>query len=278
MGKRHLNHFLFVCGLGIAVFVLTSIFRSPDPPLGEIHSLDHWQFADSPSGYPVNVTQSSPGYVPEFDHRFILLDAFERYRLPEIKVMEMPMGAENGSLTYNAQSFGEDNPQRGGRHTGDDINGIGGRNSDQGDPVFAIANGEVLYAGLPAPGWGNTVIVGHRLEDGRVLQSMYSHLERIDVARGALLARGEKVGTVGTASGRYLAHLHFEVRESDTIDLGAGYTRFDSNRMNPTKTVRDFARVDGDRLGVSPLAVATDISWEGNLILENAHLLPDTRE
>ena len=172
MDRRRFNHLALVLSLGVAVFVLVSIFRSPPPPLGEIQSLDSWQAADAAPGFPVGVTETSEGYVPSFDHRFVLLDAFERFRIPRALHLQSPMGSESGALTYNAQPFGSDNPARGGRHTGDDLNGIGGMNTDLGDPVFAVGNGEVLYAGEPSPGWGQTVIVAHRMPDGRLLHSM----------------------------------------------------------------------------------------------------------
>lgn len=276
--RRHINHFLFVAFFLVAAFVVVSIFRSPGPPLGKIHSLKDWQSADAPIGYPVGVTEESEGYVPEFDHRFVLLDSFERYLMPETTYFESPMGSEAGALTYNAQPFGSDNPARGGKHTGDDLNGIGGMNTDLADPVFAVANGRVLYAGEPSPGWGNTVIVGHRMPDGRVLQSMYSHLHRISVPKGATVARGQKLGTVGTAGGRYPAHLHFEMRESDSIDIGAGYTRFKNNYLDPVATVETNRQGDSSALALSPLVVLNDVRWEGNLILKDAHLLPDLEE
>ena len=281
MNRRHLNHFLLVASLVLAVFVITSIFTTPDPVGREIHSLESWQLADTPAGFPRGVGEDTKGSIPGFDHRFILLDAFERFEIPQARRLSAPMGSEVAGLTYNAQRFGEDNPGRGGAHTGDDLNGIGGMNSDLGDPVFAAGSGRVLYAGLPSPGWGNTVILGHRLPDGRNLHSMYAHLDRIDVIAGALVGRGDVIGTVGTAGGRYPAHLHFEIRESDSIDLGAGYTRFETNHLDPAGTVAAYQVQDPTRLSVSPLTVVRKAALEENfnqLILENAHLLPELRE
>ena len=128
------------------------------------------------------------------------------------------MGSEHAALTYNAQPFLVS------RHLGDDLNGIGGQDSDLGDPVYAVADGHVGYAGWASPGWGNVVAVVHRApRDGRVIQSFYGHLKTMHVPVGQLVRRGEVIGTVGKGDGRYLAHLHFEVRDYTSLSAGAGY-------------------------------------------------------
>jgi murein DD-endopeptidase MepM/ murein hydrolase activator NlpD len=137
---------------------------------------------------------------------------------------------------------------------GDDLNGIGGMNTDLGDPVFSIADGLVVYAGEPSPGWGNVVVVAHRVADGRRLESMYAHLSEIFMRPGALVARGERVGTVGTANGNYPAHLHFEVRTGGGIEIGPGYSMNPLNRLDPAKLVYSLRNAAAHDLSPSPLA------------------------
>jgi murein DD-endopeptidase MepM/ murein hydrolase activator NlpD len=168
------------------------------------------------------------------DHRFHILGAWQRARIPVVSRYSAAMGSEFGALTYNAQPFWAMNEKRGGHHTGDDINGIGGMNTDLGDAVFAVADGLVIYAGEPSPGWGNMVVLAHRERDGRPLQTMYAHLHRILVSPGDLVPCGKKIGLVGTANGHYPAHLHLELRESDGVDIGAGYSMWPLNRLNPS--------------------------------------------
>src|ERR1700676_103618 len=65
--------------------------------------------------------------------------------LPTAARFDFPLGSENGAMSYNAQPFTQNH------HLGDDLNGIGGENSDLGDPVHAVADGRVLLAGEGGP-------------------------------------------------------------------------------------------------------------------------------
>jgi murein DD-endopeptidase MepM/ murein hydrolase activator NlpD len=189
----------------------------------------------------------------EVDHRFHFLSAFESAQIPVATRFDPPLGSDHGGLVYNAQKFWEMNDERGGHHAGDDLNGIGGMNTDLGDPVYSTADGLVVYAGEPSEAWGKIVIVAHKLPDGRLLQSMYAHLHRIDVKRGDLVARGGRIGIVGTANGYYPAHLHFEMRASDGVDIGAGYADQRLNRLDPAATISALRNAKDDELSPSPL-------------------------
>jgi murein DD-endopeptidase MepM/ murein hydrolase activator NlpD len=128
-------------------------------------------------------------------------------------------------------------------------------NTDLGDPVYSTADDLVLYTGEPSPGWGKLVVVAHKTPDGKTLHSMYAHLNRIDVRIGDLISRGGKLGTVGTANGYYPAHLHFEMRASDGVDIGAGYGADPLNRLDPVATVNSLRNAPADLLAPSPLAL-----------------------
>ena len=174
-------------------------------------------------------------------------------QIPLALRFDPPLGTEHGGLVYNAQKFWEMNDRRGGHHTGDDLNGIGGMNTDLGDPVFCTADGLVLYTAEPSPGWGKIVIVAHKTREGKILHSMYAHLSGIVVSPGKLIARGEKLGSVGTANGNYPAHLHFEIRASDGVDIGAGYAVDPLNHLDPMATVNSLRNAADDDLAPSPL-------------------------
>ena len=217
--------------------------ESEEAPRGKIG----FQDADTPLAMPA---AGAP------DHRFQMLPAWQAARVPTALRFDPPMGSEHGALTYNAQKFWEMNEKRGGHHTGDDLNGIGGMDSDLGDPVFSVADGLVIYAGEPSSGWGNTLVIAHRAADGRMLHSMYSHLDRIEVARNQIVSRGKRVGTVGTGNGNYPAHLHFEIRESHGVDIGAGYTLHPLNHLDPSAVISEWRGAAESNISPSPLAVA----------------------
>ncbi len=169
------------------------------------------------------------------DPAFHRLSAREIAALPLAVRFDQPLGSEHGALTYNA------NPFRMSRHLGDDLNGIGGQNSDLGDSVYAAGAGRVVFAKEAGPGWGKMVILAHRVpvapdsQEWKVWQTVYAHLERIEVRLGERVVRGQPIGSVGTADGLYLAHLHFEVREGPFINPGVGYADVPMNRVSPER-------------------------------------------
>jgi murein DD-endopeptidase MepM/ murein hydrolase activator NlpD len=216
--------------------------------VGAVALVDKERAGGADADVPLEMTETG-----KVDARFHFLSAWQAVQVPRALRFDPPLGSNHGGLVYNAQKFWEINDRRGGHHTGDDLNGIGGMNTDLGDPVFSTADGLVIYAGEPSPGWGKLVVIAHTAVDGRPLHSMYAHLHRIDVVLGSLVARGGKVGTVGTANGYYPAHLHFEMRTSDGVDIGAGYAMFPLNRLDPMATIAALRNSAAWDLSAAPL-------------------------
>ncbi len=230
----------------VVFFLFLAVVATAGIVLWETRKTGNFQDADAPLSLPEN---------GEVDHRFDFPSAFQTAQIPTATRFDPPLGTAHLGLVYNAQKFWEMNDARGGHHTGDDLNGIGGMNTDLGDPVYATADGLVLYAGEPSPGWGKLIVIAHKTADGHTLHSMYAHLHQIGVSIGSLVARGGKIGTVGTANGYYPAHLHFEMRASDGVDIGAGYASNPLNRLDPMGTVNSLRNAAADDLSPSPLAV-----------------------
>ena len=68
-----------------------------------------------------------------------------------------------------------------------------GQNSDDGDPVYCAADGLVVYAAKASKNWGNVMVVAHRLRDGRLVQTLYGHLDNMLFVVGDLVGRGQKI-------------------------------------------------------------------------------------
>jgi murein DD-endopeptidase MepM/ murein hydrolase activator NlpD len=77
-----------------------------------------------------------------------------------------------------------------------------------GTPVGAAGRGVVESAGWNSGGYGNLVVVRHRL--GFV--SMYAHLSRIAASPGQAVVGHSRIGYVGSTGHSTGPHLHFEVR------------------------------------------------------------------
>lgn len=274
MIRRHVNLITLVLLLLGAAIVGLAIYHDRPPRAAGIHSLRSQQEADAPLGYPVGVSADDPGRIPAFDPRVTLLDAFERFRIPDCPRLDQPLGSEHGALSYNAQPFFEFNDHFSANHWGDDLNGIGGMNTDLGDPVHAVGNGLVLYAANRGGGWGNVVILAHRLSEGQIVHTLYAHLHAIGVPRGALVARGQPIGTVGTGGGSWPAHLHFELYEAEAIDPGRGYALFPANRLDPVGFIEAHRGATETNLSTAPLALRSEVRWEDHLILENPAKAP----
>jgi len=89
-----------------------------------------------------------------------------------------------------------------------------------GTPVVAIADGTVAFAGEQFFG-GNSVVLDH----GGGVFSIYYHLQEYAVSEGQKVARGERIGAVGSSGRATGPHLHFSVRAAGgRIDPALLYT------------------------------------------------------
>ena len=114
----------------------------------------------------------------------------------------------------NGRTISDYGPKKGGQHN-DGINIA----APKGTPIGAAENGVVVYAGNELRGYGNLVLVRH---DGGYMTA-YAHMDQINVARGATIARGTKLGTVGSTGSVSSPQLHFEVRRGTKAINPKGY-------------------------------------------------------
>ncbi len=88
-----------------------------------------------------------------------------------------------------------------GIHTAIDIGGA------EGNAIWAVDNGVVVYAGWSNYGYGNLIVIDH----GTGFTSAYAHLLSIGVYCGQSVWQGNKIGGLGNSGNSSGAHLHFEL-------------------------------------------------------------------
>jgi murein DD-endopeptidase MepM/ murein hydrolase activator NlpD len=84
--------------------------------------------------------------------------------------------------------------------------------ADVGEPVYAIAAGEVIYAGDGLRGYGNVVILRH----DRKTTSLYAHNSELKVKQGDQVTQGTLIALLGSTGHSTGPHVHFEIRDGDT--------------------------------------------------------------
>jgi peptidoglycan hydrolase-like protein with peptidoglycan-binding domain len=134
---------------------------------------------------------------------------------------------------------------------GDGFGYPGGRRHDgidfpapYGTPIGAAGVGTVISAGWNSGGYGNLVIVQHRLG----YQTWYAHQSRFAVHVGSRVAGGVVIGYVGATGHATGPHLHFEVRHNGVP-------------INPEPLF--LARSSLGKLAAGPFANVAPVACEG---------------
>jgi murein DD-endopeptidase MepM/ murein hydrolase activator NlpD len=154
--------------------------------------------------------------------------------IPAADGFDWPLRPPHGEGVKITQPFLFENSD-GMRHLGENWNTAPG-NDDLGEPVHAIADGWVLMAADFSPPWGKVVSIVSRLPDSRwpvVIETIYAHLETIDVPPLSFVKRGQKIGALGNADGYFKAHLYWEIRTITGLGLGPDYATDTTPWLNP---------------------------------------------
>lgn len=118
-------------------------------------------------------------------------------------------GVATGQFIWPAQGgyiSSKKGPRWGRQHNGIDIA------RPSGKAILAADAGTVTATG-PQGGFGNRVVVDH----GNGYTTLYAHLASISVKPGQKLARGQKLGVMGSTGNSTGVHLHFEVRKNGQL-------------------------------------------------------------
>lgn len=79
----------------------------------------------------------------------------------------------------------------------------------KGTPIKSAEAGIVVYAGSELKGYGNLLLIRHE----KNFMSAYAHADKLLVKTGDVVAKGDKIATVGTTGNVKQPQLHFEIRK-----------------------------------------------------------------
>lgn len=96
-------------------------------------------------------------------------------------------------------------------HDGIDIGG------NTGDPIYASADGIIIYSDFNTGGYGNMVMIDHGLNDeGIKIVTLYAHGNKLLKNVGETVKKGDIIMEMGSTGNSTGPHVHFEVRENGT--------------------------------------------------------------
>ncbi|WP_393965286.1 peptidoglycan DD-metalloendopeptidase family protein [Exiguobacterium sp. S22-S28] len=96
-----------------------------------------------------------------------------------------------------------------------------------GTTVRATASGKVIQSGYQGA-YGNYVMMTHKV-NGLTYTSVYAHLSSRSVYAGQSIAKGTKIGNVGSTGNSTGSHLHFELHRGGYVYSGSSA----ANSINP---------------------------------------------
>ena len=186
---------------------------------------------------------------------------------------DLPVGKPDARGYYKARGFSAHG------HLGEDWDGVGGGNTDLGDPIYVIGDGVVVFARDCHQGWGNVIIVRHAYREGlgvRNVDSLYGHLDKILVRPGQAVRRGQQIGTMGTAHGLYDSHLHLEVRKNIAIGMSRDKFAQDlSNYYEPSQFIMLHRHLQSSgastRVAMNTFTYDARIPWDKLRNYSHAH-------
>jgi len=121
----------------------------------------------------------------------------------ESALASLPFGHPVGVPTYRTSSYGlrkDPFTKRPTFHEGLDFGG------QRKTPIVATADGKVILAGRNG-GYGKSVEIDH----GHGFVTRYGHMYKLNVKRGQMVKKGDKIGGMGSTGRSTATHLHYEI-------------------------------------------------------------------
>lgn len=138
--------------------------------------------------------------------------------------------------------FGVSGSWKCGWHTGVDMVGL------EDTTVRAVADGKVEHAGW-SDSYGNYIRIKHG--DGKI--SLYAHLAKMSVKKGAAVKCGDALGVMGNTGNSHGAHLHLEIHDG-TYKYPSGCT------MKQATWLKDPCEVIGIKKKLGVIDVRAEVT------------------
>lgn len=201
---------------GMIFLLIVWVMRGGGPTY-YAHSLRNYQEADAVAGYPILLDPEADEpqfWTADFEPKMHLFREIERFQMPLATSFSNPLGdfvVVEGDGCFNTPAGG--------------ILAVG-------DTVFAAGNGQVIFSNVEQ----KLLIIGHRLEDGRIVTTRYGNVENPTVRVGRIVTRGERLAVLSASKER--TGLEFSVTEAVGIDLPSEGSL---NQLEPLKFLKEHA-------------------------------------
>ncbi|MCM3585170.1 peptidoglycan DD-metalloendopeptidase family protein [Mesobacillus maritimus] len=137
-----------------------------------------------------------------------------------VQAASTPPPVSGGSFTWPASGYVSSGygSRSLGNHHGIDI-AKGGN-----VPIVAAADGVVIRS-YYSSSYGNAIFISHSI-NGQVYTTVYAHMSNRAVGSGAVVKKGQRIGTMGNTGQSFGQHLHFELHKG-------AWNMSKSNAVNP---------------------------------------------
>lgn len=153
---------------------------------------------------PISVSTMGGPLAPEEVRANAILEGLDRMNSYRLAAEKSPFAVPVKSAFRFTSGFGYRHDPKGAgnrMHTGTDFA------ASTGTPIYATADGEVVFAGWDS-GYGRLIRIKHDFG----IETYYAHLSQIRVNVGERVSRGDRIGDMGSSGRSTGTHLHYEVR------------------------------------------------------------------
>jgi len=147
---------------------------------------------------PISMSTKGGEFDPDTLRANAILTEMDRMNLYRIAAEKAPFDMPVKNAFRYTSGFG---PRWGRSHNGTDFA------APKGTPVYATADGTVVFAGLSS-GFGKLVRIQHAFG----IQTYYAHNSKLRVKVGQKVSRGDHISDMGNTGRSTGNHLHYEIR------------------------------------------------------------------